>query len=243
MYFNTKIRKGLIFELFFLFKLLTNFVHKTNLPEHFVFFYFYCLIFYYFEAMEEKKLIRFENKFFFVVGEKLFNAQTKEEAKIPYTYVRNYVNDNICYIIIGSRFFKYIKDEDLAVEIKTELLCKGNLFAYYHTAVPEIKNNYVFILKDNGVSAVIGSSFQHIHDNLYKIGRFAYQIVDDNLEKLCECMEFEKIGVRIEISAEETGVSEMLAFKKFGKRWEVVNHWRPGNIVPSSNTNKSNLKK
>ncbi len=193
--------------------------------------------------MEEKKLIRFENKFFFVVGEKLFNAQTKEEAKIPYTYVRNYVNDNICYIIIGSRFFKYIKDEDLAVEIKTELLCKGNLFAYYHTAVPEIKNNYVFILKDNGVSAVIGSSFQHIHDNLYKIGRFAYQIVDDNLEKLCECMEFEKIGVRIEISAEETGVSEMLAFKKFGKRWEVVNHWRPGNIVPSSNTNKSNLKK
>ncbi len=193
--------------------------------------------------MEEKKLIRFENKFFFVVGEKLFNAQTKEEATIPYTYVRNYVNDNICYIIIGSRFFKYIKDKDLAVEIKTELLCKGNLFAYYHTAVPEIKNNYVFILKDNGVSAVIGSSFQHIHDNLYKIGRFAYQIVDDNLEKLCECMEFEKIGVRIEISAEETGVSEMLAFKKFGKRWEVVNHWRPGNIVPSSNTNKSNLKK
>lgn len=192
---------------------------------------------------EEKTLIRFENKFFFVEGEKLLNAQTKEEEKcIPYKYVRNYRNDNICYIIIGSRFFKYIRNEKRAVEIKTELLCRNTLFECYHTTVPETKNNFVFVVKPNGESAVIGSSFQHIYDNLYKIGRYAYQIVDDNLEKLCECMEFEKIGIRIEISAEETGVSEMLAFKKFGKRWEVVNHWRPGNIVPTANK-KSNLKK
>lgn len=194
--------------------------------------------------MEEKKeLIRIGNSFFIVKGEKLFNAQTNEEEKtLPYTYVRNYFKDNICYVIIGNRFFKYNKNEKSAVEIKTKLLCKNNLFEYYHTAVPETKNNFVFLLKPNGESAVIGSSFQPIYDNLYKIGRYAYQIVDDNLEKLCECMEFEKIGVRIEISAEETGASEMQAFQKFGKRWEVVNRWLPGNIVPSSNK-KSNLKK
>lgn len=192
--------------------------------------------------MEEKKeLIRIEKKFFIVKGKKLVNAQTgKEETQLKYTYVHNYFNENICYVIIGKRFFKYLRDQRCAVEIKTELLCKNSLFEYYHTAVPETKNNFVFIVKQNGESAVIGSSFQHIYDNLYKIGRYAYQIVDDNLEKLCECMEFEKIGIRIEISAEETGYSEMLAFKKFGKRWEVVNHWRPGNIVPTS---KSNLKK
>lgn len=193
--------------------------------------------------MEEKKeLIHIEKQFFIVKGEKLFNAQTNEEEKtLPYTYVRNYFNDNICYVIIGSRFFKYIKNEKRAVEIKTELLCQNDLFACYHTAVPETKNNFVFILKPNGKSAVIGSSFQPIYDNLYKIGRYAYQIVDGNLEKLCECMEFEKIGIRVEISAEETGISEMLAFKKFGKRWEVVNRWRPGNIIPNTN-NKPNLK-
>ncbi len=192
------------------------------------------------EDFEFERVIRFENRFFIVVNDQLIDAQTKQASDIPYTYVRDYTDNNVCFIIIKNRFYKWIKEQKVAVEWPTEMLCQNSRFTCYYTKSNR-KNNYVFLAKVDGTAAVIGSSFQPIYDNLYKIGRYAYQIIDGELDKLCECMEFEKIGVRIEISAEESGASEMQAFQKFGNRWEVVNRWLPGNIVPSSN--KSNLKK
>lgn len=190
--------------------------------------------------MEEKKeLICVDGKFFAVKGEKLYQTSSKEEEKeLRYKYVRNYFDDNICYIIIKDHFFIWKRDEKKAEELKVNLLCQNKYLTYY---VTEGAINYVFAVKDNGEIFVIGRSFVPIVDNLYKIGRYAYQIVNGELEKLCECMEFERIDVRVEISAGENGMSEMQAFTKEGQRWKKVNHWRPGNIVPQNR--KSNLKK
>lgn len=177
-----------------------------------------------------ERVIHHENCFYVVENRKLINAQTKEEeTKLRYTYVRNYTNDDICFIIIKNHFFLWDKIHKRAQELGVELLCQNQRYTYYHTTG---EFNFVFGVKRDGSAFVIGRSFRPIYDNLYKIGRFAYQIVDGELEKLCECAEFERIDVRVEISAGENGFSEMLAFKKIGKRWEVVNHWRPGNIMP-----------
>ena len=190
--------------------------------------------------MEEKQLIYVNRHAYIVKNEKLIDAQTqKEEKKLPYKYIRNYMNDDICYIIIQNRFFRWNKKRQSAEELGVEILCQNPRFTYYYT----LGNiNFVFATAEDGKSFVLGKSFQPIYDNLYKIGRYAYQIINGELEKLCECMEFEKIGVRIEISAGENGVSEMLAFQKVGNVWQVVNHWRPGNIAPQYRL-KSNFKK
>lgn len=183
--------------------------------------------------MEEKKLIHYEGKIFLLDGEKLIEAETQqEEQSLRYKYVRNYSNDEICYVIIGNRFFEWNKPNKVARELTVATLCQNSRFTYYYT---KGDTNIVFTVKKDGTTFVLGTCFIPICDNLYKIGRYAYQIVDGEVEKLCECGDFDTVGIRVEISAEEEGVSEMLSFEKRGNRWKKVNHWRPGNIIPQKN--------
>lgn len=181
---------------------------------------------------KQKELIHIEGSFFIIVDEKLYDAETKEEEKkLRYKYVHNYFDKNIGYVIIKNRFFIWFKDKKAAQEYGVEMLCQNPRFTYYYT---QGDINFVFAVKTNGEIFIIGRSFCPIYDNLYKIGRYAYQIINGELEKLCECMDFEKIDIRVEISAGEIGVSEMQAFQKVGNRWKMVTRWLPGHINPSS---------
>lgn len=190
-----------------------------------------------------EKSMKIQNQRFILNKEKLCWAQTKEEVSgIQYLYVRNYPDEE--YVIIGTKLFQWFSQTNTAKEIPLAFLCKDKIYSYYYSENEGKRHGegrFVFAINTEKIY-LIGRAFAHIHDNLYKIGRYAYQIVDGELEKLCECMEFETIDVRVEISAEENGISEMQAFKKVGNRWKQVTYWRPGNIVPSS-TPKSNLKK
>lgn len=178
----------------------------------------------------EEKLIQIGKRFFFVKEEKLFDAETHlEETELHYLYVRNYSDENICYIITQNRFFQWDYIQGEAQEYPVEILCQNKLFTYFYTTEGV---RFVFATNAFGKIFIIGRNFQHIYENLYKIGKYAYQIVDGELEKICECMEFEKIDVFVEISAGESGISETLSLKKEGKKWRKVNHWLPGNIIP-----------
>lgn len=188
-----------------------------------------------------EKLILVDGHLFSLKGEKLFNEQTKlEEKKLRYKYVRNYADESICYVIIENRFFKWYKSEKRAQEFEVKVLCKNSHYTYYYTVGT---CNFVFVSSVKGEISIIGRSLQHIYDNLYKIGRFAYQIVDGIPEKLCECMSFVKINIRVEISAGEDSLSEMQAFQKEGKRWKKVAQWLPGNIVPKTHKSTNLIKK
>lgn len=179
-----------------------------------------------------EKLILVNGHLFSLKGEKLFNEQTRlEEKTLRYKYIRNYADDSICYVIIGNRFFKWFRKERRAQEFDANVLCQNSYQTYYYT---KGQTNFVFSTYNDGEISVLGRSFQPICDNLYKIGKYAYQIVDGMLEKLCECMSFEKINIRVEISAGEDSLSEMQAFQKEGKRWKKVAQWLPGNIVPKN---------
>ena len=189
----------------------------------------------------EEKSIKIGKKRFVLENGKLCNAQTKEEVKdLPYLFFKNYPAQE--FVVVDNRLFQWFDDDRKIRELPLIFLCKDNNFSYFYSDNPGKEHGegrFVIAFKENRIF-LIGRAFMQIHDNLYKIGRYAYQIVDGHLEKLCECLNFEKIDVRVEISAGENGMSEMQAFKKVGQRWKKVTHWRPGHIVPSQ---KSNPKK
>ncbi len=181
----------------------------------------------------KKNLVKYDGHYFFLENGALYEDGTNRKVNDKkYLFVSNYGTRPFDILVIEKTVF-FIFSEKVK-EISTYSLLEGKYADYFYTATENEKGEgiYVFSKTENGRPMLIGRSFSEITDNVYKIGKKAYQIAREQLLEMCECTEFDRYVNRLEIHTGEKDYSEMYVYEKHGGIWEQTYKWIPGQLQP-----------
>ncbi len=186
--------------------------------------------------MYGKNLIKFDGHYFFLEKNALYEDGTNRKVnEQKYLFVNNYGTKSYDVLVIEQSVFFIFPDK--VKEISTDTLLEGKYADYFYTLSEGEKkgeNIYVFSQCADRKPMLIGRSFLPMVDNVYKIGKKAYQLTDNQLIEMCECCEFDTYFDKLEIHTGEKDYSVMYTFKKSGGIWEQINKWIPGSLKPQN---------
>lgn len=194
----------------------------------------------------KQKLIKTNGHSFLLENGILYEEATLYRVKNEkYLYVNNYGLKPFDILVIDKTVFFVF--EKKVKEISTYTLLEGKYAHYFFTATEgDEKGNGIFVFSksENRKPMLLGRSYLPILDDVYKIGKKAYQVAQDQLLELCECYDYDTYFDHLEIHTDEKGYSVMYTYKKCGGIWQQINKWVPGSIKPQKdNAQKSKTRR
>lgn len=174
----------------------------------------------------EKNAITLNGKLYRIENGKLFDVAFGHHEVDPETYVLLNRGGGNYILIFQNRAFHY--DFQFS-EIATELITENPKMKYFRTCCANPLNNLVFYqIPSTGKNGLMGYGFEEIiEDEVFKIGKKAYQLYNHDLVYLCQYNCHEMWKDRLEIHTGEKDYSEMFAYEKRCGKWELVHHYRP----------------
>lgn len=183
--------------------------------------------------METKNLIRFNGREYFLEKNNLYeNGSNRRINEQNYLFANNYGTKPYNILAIENTvFFVY---PDKVKKIPTaELLQEKQAEIFYTEGTGDEDGNdiYVFIRRNSSKRlALLGRSLQKITTNVYKVGKFAYQVVNGQFHDMCLCTEFEVYKDLLEIQTGDPHFGTVFIYKKTSKGWEKIREFQGGNI-------------
>lgn len=183
--------------------------------------------------MDKKILICHNGKLYFWEKSNLYEYETNRKiSKLNYLFASNYGTKPYDILAIETDvFFIY---PDTAKKISTDTLLEEKNANYFYTEDTGDENGndiYVFIQRGNPQkTALLGRSLQQITEDVYKIGKIAYQVIDGQLYDMCPCTDFEISGNLLEIQTGDPGCSKLVCYRKSSAGWRKINEWERRNL-------------
>lgn len=187
--------------------------------------------------METKNLIRFNGREYFLEKNKLYENDTKRRVNEQnYLFASNYGTKPYDVLAIEDTVFFVYPDKVKKIPT-TELLPEKQVEIFYTEGTEdEIGNDiYVFVRMANSKRlSLLGRSLEEIREDVYKIGKHAYQVIDKQLCYMCPCTEFEAFRNLLEIQTGEQHFGTVFIYKKTSKGWEKIREAQ-GSCIHSRN--------
>lgn len=179
----------------------------------------------------EKNCFTLNGRIYRIENGKLYDIAFRNQLVNEETYV--YLNrpgqSNI--LVIADKV--YLHKNDKYLEVNTAVICENKNFKYFRTDTPNLPESHVFYRTESGKYGLVGRTFTEIFENeVFKIGKKAYQLIKNDLVYMTECEEFERWKDRLEIHTGEPDYSEMFAYEKKCGQWTEVYHYVPGVLKP-----------
>ena len=183
--------------------------------------------------MDRKKLITYDGCDYFYENNNLYEDATKRKVSNQnYLFANNYGTKPYNILAIGNHVFFIYPDK--VERVFTNLLIQDKQSEYFYTEGTGNEDGndiYVFIRRKNSKKpALLGRSMQQITENVYKIGKFAYQIIDGKLQDMCPCTEFEAFSTLLEIQTGEPSCSKLIIYKKSSHGWKKIHENERGSL-------------
>lgn len=187
--------------------------------------------------METKNLIWFNGRGYFLEKNNLYESDTNRRINEQnYLFANNYGTKPYNVLAIENTVFFVYPDKVKKIPT-TELLQEKQAEIFYTEGTGDEDGNdtYVFIRRANSKRlSLLGRSLQEITENVYKIGKYAYQVINGQLCDMCPCTEFETFRDLLEIQTGEQHFGTVFVYKKTSKGWEKIREFQ-GTSIRSRN--------
>lgn len=172
--------------------------------------------------METKNLICHKGCEYFWENNHLYeNATKRRVCEQNYLFASNYGTKP--YNILAIENDVYFIYPDRVEKVFTCQLLQEDRAEYFYTentGDEDGNETYVFVRRENSKKpALLGRSLRLITEDVYKIGKQAYQVINGQLHDMCPCTEFEIFRNMLEIQTGDD-FSKVIIYKKTSKGWK-----------------------